>query len=749
MESGLTNYILYKRQGPLWEKVEDALGEEEPEKFGWARATSNWARLLNIITSHPNRSQFDATLLERHRVSWRILLDWWEGHFQDEGLSRAARAALSTSERPPEAFEATHASDESKKYSLYHAIMFNLFEIEFHPHRVDWENHTDENAQAVFGFLWALDQKRQIALEHSTAQKIAFSHYKLGGDFSKHLNSTLEPCPWLQETDRKTGYPYYLWDIAGRQTVRTGDLGDFPAYTCISHTWGRWQVKGSFVDVGNVPWQVPENTRFEVGELPSIFRERHWETKYLWFDLFCIPQDRSPIALVEISRQAGIFRGANSCMVWFNDVQCWTGVSAAVQWLSIKYLQDTSLSGLYQTEEMLESASIAAASPVELIQTSQDVEHPKTDNFPGSSTISTTKGLARPAEMYSSWFSSLWTLQEACMCPSLGLLSKYWEPLKSPDGALITLDALFALSKNVRDSSFQSQEARSFEDTYSYLSSRRTEQVLRGGRPVWDFWPTGPKQLDELARRTKIENVLRSSRADVLVMGNMRQCTASRAEAIMSVVGATDWFTSHLSRTGQSPSEKRLVLGMYPLAFVQEAARKIGGLFYCMCKSTPHSPPFFTGTFKNRSTGSMLPFSIPGNSPSVVAMASEGRHTEDHPTIQSWCIKNNGNVKIMSAGILASSESSSVSQVRAWVAMTDGRTSDFGEEELSPWLHQQSKRHLWFAIAAFRDSTTLNGLILKGKRMKPSHRVHLINVGYFQTADREFPPAQNVNWIIL
>ena len=176
MESALTDHTLYKRQGPIWEKVEDALGEEEPEKFGWARATFNWAGLLNIITNYPNRSEFDATLLERHKVSWRILLDWWEGRYQDEGLSRVARAALSTSERPPEAFEATYTSDESKEYSLYHAIMFNLFEIEFHPHRVDWEDHTDEDAQAVSGFLWALDEKRQIALEHSTAQKIAFSH---------------------------------------------------------------------------------------------------------------------------------------------------------------------------------------------------------------------------------------------------------------------------------------------------------------------------------------------------------------------------------------------------------------------------------------------------------------------------------------------------------------------------------------------------------------------------------------------
>lgn len=261
MESALINYIFYKRQVPLCEKVEDALGEEEPKKFGWARATSNWERLLNIVTNHPNRSEIDATLLERHKISWRILLDWWEGRYQDQGLSRAAKAALSTSERPPEAFETTYASDESKKYSQYHAIMFNLFEIEFHLHRVDWGDHTDEDAQAVFGFLWALDQKRQIALEHSTAQKIAFSHYKLGANSSKHLNSTLEPCPWLQETGCKTGYPYDLWDIACRQTVRTGDLGDFPAYTCISHTLGRWQVKGSFVNIENVPWQVPENTR--------------------------------------------------------------------------------------------------------------------------------------------------------------------------------------------------------------------------------------------------------------------------------------------------------------------------------------------------------------------------------------------------------------------------------------------------------------------------------------------------------
>ena len=124
------------------------------------------------------------------------------------------------------------------------------------------------------------------------------------------------------------------------------------------------------------------------------------------------------------------------------------------------------------------------------------------------------------------------------MCPSLGLLSQNWELLKRPYCELITLGAPFALRKRVHESSFQSKGERSFEDPYSYLSSREMEQALRGGRPVWELSLVGPKQLEDLAHRMKIENVLRSSRADVLVMGNIREGTAGRAEAIMSVVGA-------------------------------------------------------------------------------------------------------------------------------------------------------------------------------------------------------------------
>ena len=77
-------------------------------------------------------------------------------------------------------------------------------------------------------------------------------------------------------------------------------------------------------------------------------------------------------------------------------------------------------SGLYQIEELLESASAAAASPIELVQSSQDIEYPAKGCFPGSLTTSTSEHPARPAENYSSWVSPLWTLQGNVHVPVIG-----------------------------------------------------------------------------------------------------------------------------------------------------------------------------------------------------------------------------------------------------------------------------------------------------------------------------------------
>lgn len=107
--------------------------------------------------------------------------------------------------------------------------------------------------------------------------------------------------------------------------------------------------------VDGVPWYVPGNEL--VHQLANQFQSSLVPTPYVWFDLFCIPQDDRPkpskvfglssrrkkqdpkyrlttfLELKqreEIKRQAGIFRGAVSSVILFNDIESWDGVGAAL-----------------------------------------------------------------------------------------------------------------------------------------------------------------------------------------------------------------------------------------------------------------------------------------------------------------------------------------------------------------------------------------------------------------------------------
>jgi hypothetical protein len=51
-------------------------------------------------------------------------------------------------------------------------------------------------------------------------------------------------------------------------------------------------------------------------------------------------------------------------------------------------------------------------------------------------------------------------------------------------------------------------------------------------------------------------------------MGSRRECTHNRGEAIMSVLGATDWHRNY--------EETKLIKGLYPWQFVQEVLKKVG-----------------------------------------------------------------------------------------------------------------------------------------------------------------------------
>ena len=87
--------------------------------------------------------------------------------------------------------------------------------------------------------------------------------------------------------------PYYLWDRIERRTV-IAHRSESPHYIVITHTWGRWRkIPFSDVPVPGVLWPVPENTLFNVISLPSLLARVPFAARYIWFDLFCIPQNMS------------------------------------------------------------------------------------------------------------------------------------------------------------------------------------------------------------------------------------------------------------------------------------------------------------------------------------------------------------------------------------------------------------------------------------------------------------------------
>lgn len=99
------------------------------------------------------------------------------------------------------------------------------------------------------------------------------------------VSPSVTPCSWL---DIDSGMPYFLWDKTNRCTVRVQDLPKKPAYTTVSHTWGRWERRvGDKVIKTYVPglddWEVPENTIFDVKQLPSLLnkvRISHWKARF-------------------------------------------------------------------------------------------------------------------------------------------------------------------------------------------------------------------------------------------------------------------------------------------------------------------------------------------------------------------------------------------------------------------------------------------------------------------------------------
>lgn len=436
------------------------------------------------------------------------------------------------------------------------------------------------------------------------------------------------PCPWLENaaqdetsTDPAGNLPRYLWDIEAQRTVTVATLRQSSIeYAIVSHTWGRWRKSGNGTKVEGVDlWHVPENTRFDVTQLPKMLKSAGFAEQYVWFDLLCIPQDCSDNRLaeeckLEVARQATIFRNAKTAVAWLNDIEFWGQLQATLPWFGIRWLMKTTTDPHWfkGIEVSLEVAKMLASDSCGLlVGRSGNME----ERLPG-------------------WMSSLWTLQESIMRPDMVLVSSAWRPLTINYALPITIGDLVALVY---------ADSETFEENSNY------------------YKPPGAKELTSCLTRTAMNYITSGNQMKSLIMGRSRVCTNSRAEAIMSVAGATDWYvgkTVDQFREIRDHYNTDLVCGLYPLEFVRELQNKIGpGFFMCFHEIAT------VDWVQNENDGSMERVELKGSMlPFTPSHLNDGKlfrtfaHDSGYPahsSVSTWVIQGDGSVVLPEVGILA------------------------------------------------------------------------------------------------
>lgn len=194
-----------------------------------------------------------------------------------------------------------------------------------------------------------------------------------------------------------------------------------PRFYALSYTWGRWELQDHertevlALPVKNIPWAVPriDPDRFTATQFEQVLRNittnivrnhgcTSWTTpEFVWLDVACIDQrPNSPLKAQEIGRQAVIFRGAEKVFVWLHGLEP-AVLSQALLDLYIANSEATfprspRSSGLEKRGEVLRGDEAFLSRAVTCVESL----------------------LADP------WFSSLWTLQEAFLAPTSGLVDK-------------------------------------------------------------------------------------------------------------------------------------------------------------------------------------------------------------------------------------------------------------------------------------------------------------------------------------
>jgi hypothetical protein len=305
----------------------------------------------------------------------------------------------------------------------------------------------------LFGRRKALTQSqlallRRQALFHTACERISSPYW--------FLPAPVASAPWVPEYVQSlygvsivpeitffNNSPHYLWD-SHRNEVRTAAeiiltdgpfLRGVPDYVAISHSWVRWQDHTAPpLRLPGVPWDVPQNSKFKVEELPVRLAVLPW--RYFWIDLLTIPQGSSlePDMLAqqdwEVKCVPQTFRKAAKAFAWLDDISSWTSLPAALTYLALEYLSSTPRTGLDKDSlsSSLHMAKTVADNPLELLEHGHNRQTPATDVW-------------KP----NAFFTSPWSFQEAIARPDMLVCNGNWEFLRITKDMALALNDMAAL----------------------------------------------------------------------------------------------------------------------------------------------------------------------------------------------------------------------------------------------------------------------------------------------------------------
>ena len=732
--------------------------QDQDRQFHWKATLDNWLNfqgLYNTSEEHPELGScpsFRASLSLRQQSSYEVLKDWWAASYCSKDLLEAVRSFLALNRQSQYPFPDMHSPKIIKsikaEHSYYHQMCFALFILEFNPR--SWEPNSSWTS------LGMLSKSRFYASCLATAQCMSYNNClpheaQLPRRYPNVVPFTDLPTKHQLSNEK----PRWLWDVKSQETIAVSGLSFCPTYACISHTWGRWKKATSINVPGVRGWLVPENHLYDVQELPHILNCLPF--KYIWLDLFCIPQDGSISAAEEIARQTTIFKGSEACIAWLHDVNSWEGMEYALKWLCLQYLNiaDKTASSNWDSDEALQQAALNAESPLSLMHLKSGSSTLQSDPLSWSHSSSRILNQWEP----STWFSSLWTLQEAVLCPRMELYSKNWRRLEDQSGAAVTLVSLGAFlhialkngagNHRIFDLDNDPMNPIGFQDGTNWGINIREDSM-----------PTAVRHLYDFLEMTRLNNVLlNASPVSIIFNANIRRCTRSRAPAIMSAVGVTDWYSTRLRDRGEYQSQnENLVLGIYPLDFVREAFQRFGACFFEATFIAPRKRLNYNLKGK-RPTGSMLPFTkAKGWLFGRFGPPELGRiDVSDHPAVAEWVILENGTVLIQSAGVMTSSEqayfpktSGSLLCFEVHTNVEDGATDDFHQK-----LKELFGGQIVHAVALYQDGLVQTGILLcqQDETCEDGQPIYLVKVGVYwingQTVRPDLPDTTSVDWIVL